>query len=524
MHMLRQTKLILYVLAVASLMPRLALAQLGGLPLPPVPVPPENPLTEEKRILGKILFWDEQLSSDNTVACGTCHKPGQGGADQRIGIYPGFDGVSPSQDDIQGSPGVVLVDAQHQPLNDPIFGFAVQVTDRASPSFFTGQYAREIFWDGRAASRFVDPQSGETIIPQGGALESQAMEPILSSVEMAHLGRTWNDVIAKLAAATPMALATDLPPDMVSVLLGGTQYPALFAAAFGDDQITAARIGMAIASYERTLVANQTPWDAFNSGDQNALTQNQRNGLDSFVDGGCVECHVRPFFSDHSFRNIGLRPVYEDLGRQAVTGNTEEAGRMKVPSLRNVGLKPTFMRTGQFTSLPQVLDFYLEANGQQHFEGNKDPAIDDLNIPPQLIGPLLDFLQNGLTDPRVAGESFPFDRPTLASEMAVTGTEDRRLPPISQNIRDLDIHPNPFNPRTLVSFELTHAADLSLQVCDLAGRLVRTLEAGRSYSAGRHQVDWNGTDAAGRSVASGVYILRVDDGQSQAMKRMTLLK
>ena len=46
--------------------------------LPPVPVPAENPITEPKRVLGKILFWDEQLSSDNTVACGTCHRPGQG--------------------------------------------------------------------------------------------------------------------------------------------------------------------------------------------------------------------------------------------------------------------------------------------------------------------------------------------------------------------------------------------------------------------------------------------------------------
>ena len=84
--------------------------------------------------------------------------------------------------------------------------------------------------------------------------------------------------------------------------------------------------------------------------------------------------------------------------------------------------------------------------------------------------------------------------------------------------------PNPFNPKTLVRFELGHPAELSLRVYDIAGRLVRTLEAGRPYGAGRHQVEWNGTDAAGRSVASGVYILRIDDGQSQAMNRMTLLK
>ena len=61
--------------------------------LPPVPFPAENPPTEEKRILGKILFWDEQLSSDDTVACGTCHQAGAGGSDPRLGTHPGPDGL-----------------------------------------------------------------------------------------------------------------------------------------------------------------------------------------------------------------------------------------------------------------------------------------------------------------------------------------------------------------------------------------------------------------------------------------------
>ncbi len=50
----------------------------------PPPESPENPITEQKSVLGKILFWDEQLSSDDTVACGTCHIPAAGGADPRL--------------------------------------------------------------------------------------------------------------------------------------------------------------------------------------------------------------------------------------------------------------------------------------------------------------------------------------------------------------------------------------------------------------------------------------------------------
>ena len=90
----------LAVLAVSSFIERAA-AQ----PLPPVPVPPQNPITEPKRVLGKILFWDEQLSSDDTIACGTCHLPVKGGGDDRVGTHPGPDGVFGNADDILGSPG-----------------------------------------------------------------------------------------------------------------------------------------------------------------------------------------------------------------------------------------------------------------------------------------------------------------------------------------------------------------------------------------------------------------------------------
>ena len=67
--------------------------------LPPVPVPAENPITEEKRVLGKILFWEEQLSSDNTVACGTCHIMAFAGSDPRPAINPGIDGTFGNADD-----------------------------------------------------------------------------------------------------------------------------------------------------------------------------------------------------------------------------------------------------------------------------------------------------------------------------------------------------------------------------------------------------------------------------------------
>lgn len=382
--------------------------------LPPVPVPPENPLTEPKRILGKILFWEEQLSSDNTTACGTCHLPASAGSDPRPATHPGFDETFLTADDVFGSPGVRRANTNNVHVEDPLFGFEVQVTSRSAPSFFGTLWAPETFWDGRAGGAFVDPQTGEVSIAAGGALESQALGPILSDVEMANEERTWDQVIAKLEAASPMALASDLPADVAAALDVAPDYPALFAAAFGDPAITAERIALAIASYERTLVAGQTPWDRFQAGDASALTPAQLAGWNFLQGSRCVTCHAPPLFTDDSFRNIGVRPPAEDTGRFGVTGVQADLGRFKVPTLRNVGLKPSFMHNGRFVSLQQVLDFYQGINGQQMFPQNLDPLVaGGIAVPRQLRGAVIDFLANGLTDPRVAAGLPPFDRPTL---------------------------------------------------------------------------------------------------------------
>src|SRR5262249_22701634 len=160
-----------------------------------------------KRVLGKMLFWDEQLSSDNTVACGTCHRPGAGGSDPRVARHPGVDGVFMTPDDIIGSPGIARADSFGNPVADPLFGFDVPVTRRAAPTWLLAPWSRELFWDGRATSQFTDPSGGGVLIASGGALESQSVAPIMNDAEMAYELRTWGDVTGKLASVTPLALA-----------------------------------------------------------------------------------------------------------------------------------------------------------------------------------------------------------------------------------------------------------------------------------------------------------------------------
>ncbi|MFN3244401.1 MAG: cytochrome-c peroxidase [Planctomycetota bacterium] len=389
----------------------------GGPPpaLPPVPVPAQNPITPAKAVLGKLLFWEEQLSSNNRVACGTCHRFEAGGGDLRRNLNPGVDGVQNTPDDIFASPGLRRSDDDNHYIPDPRFGFNNQVTDRQSQSFVTAAWFTDLFWDGRADTTFVDPDTGSVLIPQGGGLESQAVGPVLSSVEMAHDVRLWSQVTSKLATARPMVLASNLPADMAAAIANDATYPDLFLAAFGTPDITAARIGLALATYQRTLVPDQSPYDQFAAGNPAAMTQQQHQGFMVFTGPGrCVICHSGGLTADDQFHNLGLRPIAEDNGRQSVTNAPADAGRFKTPSLRNVGLRNSFMHNGQFTTLAQVVGFYNGGGGP--FPQNKDPQLIPLGLSPQQQANLVAFVSTALTDPRVAQGLPPFDRPTLYSE------------------------------------------------------------------------------------------------------------
>jgi len=382
--------------------------------LDPVFFPPENPFSEEKRVLGKILFWDEQLSSDNTMSCGTCHIPAAGGTDPIIANNPGIDGVQNTLDDIRGSFGVVKSDANDDYAVDATFNLMRQITGRSANSTINAAFANELFWDGRASSEFIDPETGATAIAFGGALESQVVGPPVSNVEMAHQSRDWSEITAKLATARPLALATNLTADQAAAIASNPTYGDLFTQAFGDPAITARRIAFAIATYERTLISDQTPWDSFMSGNNAALTPAQLQGWNIFNNSRCDICHTPPLFSDNMFRNIGVRPVEWDTGRQEVTGLFEDRGKFKTPGLRNAGLKRHFMHAGTFNSLNLAIRFYI---GGALFEDNVDPFLAAVNLPAGAVPPLEDFIANGLTDPRVANETFPFDRPTLRIEL-----------------------------------------------------------------------------------------------------------
>jgi len=384
--------------------------------------PEENPYRPEKALLGKILFWEEQLSSHDTHACGTCHHASAGGSDPRAALNAalgaGPNGTFGDADDARGSQGVVRCDSAGAPKPDPIYGLNVQVTARKAPSVLDALLFDELFWDGRAKGSFVDPVTGALAIRSGGALESQAAGPPVSSVEMSCEGYGWSAIESKLAAAVPLKLASQIPAAISEALREHPTYPSLFEWAYGTPEVTAQRILFAIATYERQLRSDQTPWDRFNAGDPGALTPDQQAGLALFnVKARCATCHVPPRFTDNEFHNIGAQSPDLDPGRSSISGDPADVGKMKTPSLRNVGLRAAggllHSGTGSGATLRSVLGVYRQG-GVYH--ENTAPEILPMNLPEFEFEQLLEFLQNGLTDPRAAAELPPFDRPRLGSE------------------------------------------------------------------------------------------------------------
>lgn len=413
-HSLRRALPVLCLLAGAAAPARALQSDLiGEWPVPPSPA--GNPPDGRVRLLGQLLFWEEQLSSDNTMACGTCHDFAQGGADPRATAQ------HPSTLS-QGSFGMRAQDVLRDYVDDAQFGTGRQLTPMTAPSVLTSGFFERLFWDRSGDDSFED-EAGNALIgfEQHAGLEAQAVLPVTSAVEMGHGGIQWADVTAKLAGTTPWRLAT-APPPAVQLYLGYT-YEVLFDWAFGTQtpNVTRERVAQALAAYQRTLVPNNAPIDA-----PAQLSPSEANGLALFTQRptknqfarSCSACHSASLFGGLELDGpLFAEPndnVFSDGLRHAIGLNDVQSANdgvpFRTPSLRNVGLRKRFMHDGRMSTLDEVLDFY-----------NGDPTHGDAKFgfaQPLSVSELADlkaFLL-ALTDPNVASNQPPFDRPTLYSE------------------------------------------------------------------------------------------------------------
>jgi cytochrome c peroxidase len=246
--------------------------------------------------------------------------------------------------------------ADERPLAVGVFG---RVGKRHSPTLINRGFGRTHFWDGRAAT-----------------LEAQVLQPIADPNEM---DLSLDDAIARLMA--------------------DDSYRTAFQEVF-ERPIASDDLGRALATYLRTIRSGDSPYDHFIDGAANALTPEQRRGLDIFRSRGCIVCHGEPTFTDEAFRNTGVawRPqdgatagAFQDDGRFAVSGLERDRGSFKTPTLREVARTAPYMHDGSLATLADVIDFYNQGGRANR---NLFPIVRPLGLSAEDKSALIKFLES----------------------------------------------------------------------------------------------------------------------------------
>lgn len=188
-------------------------------------------------------------------------------------------------------------------------------------------------------------------------------------------------------------------PALLTELGAIPEYRRRFAEVFPDG-VTPANTAKAIAAFERSLLTFRSPYDRYAAGDNHALTAEQRAGMRLFFSGrtGCSSCHVAPLFTDNAWHSLGVPqagPKAVDNGRAEVSRNPADTGAFKTLTLRNVELTRPYMHDGVFTTLDQVVAFYVGGGGAGP---HTSPLVKPLDLDAREQKALVAFLRS-LTDP-----------------------------------------------------------------------------------------------------------------------------
>jgi cytochrome c peroxidase len=217
-------------------------------------------------------------------------------------------------------------------------GIAGRKGSRRVPTIINRAYGKSFFWDGRTA-----------------ALEEQVLQPVLNPLEM------------------------DLKAEEIARRVG-LEPPA---------------VAKALASYVRTILAGDSAYDRYVAGDQTALTEEARSGLEVFrTKGNCISCHLGPNLTDEAFHNTGTAwngSAFSDPGRFEATHKQEDRGAFKTPTLREVANRPPYMHDGSLRTLEDVVEFY-DKGGRRN--PNLDSEIRPLNLTAEEKSQLLAFLHS----------------------------------------------------------------------------------------------------------------------------------
>ena len=283
--------------------------------LPEMTWPADNAYSVAKAELGRHLFYDMQLSLTGERSCGVCHDPLRGFTD-------GF---------------VVSI------------GLYQESVDRNALSLLNVGYRTQLSW----------------------------RDPELTSIETQNL--------IPLMGDDPVEMGID-EETLEARMRASEIYPVLFESAYGPDEVTFNNALKALGTFQRTIVGGNTSYDAWLDGDTWRLSATAQRGLDllNSPDFGCYRCHGGTFFESptdengvvtdtHSYANNGLYNLdgkgslpSKEQGLIETTGNADDMGKFRVPSLRGVLNSGPWMHDGSFLSVEDILDMY--ARGGRLFE------------------------------------------------------------------------------------------------------------------------------------------------------------
>jgi cytochrome c peroxidase len=298
---------------------------------PEIFIPADNPMTAQGVQLGRRLFYDPILSADSSQSCSSCHFPA-GGFTDNLAVSTGIDGIAGT---------------------------------RSAMSLLNIAYVKPLFWDGRIQK-----------------LEDQALLPVEDVIEM---HAKWPNVIERLK--------------------NNPNYPKLFREAFGISttcEITKELAAKAMAQFERILISSGESkfdkWkrDPFSVPDFDLeqdgyfIYFNKNSGTGSAQpDGQCFHCHNNEaLFTSNQFFNNGLDEApnlteFNDFGLGKVTGNINDNGKFRAPSLRNIAMTAPYMHDGRFKTLDEVINHYSD---HVKYAPNLGTFVDQLGFPPAFGG------------------------------------------------------------------------------------------------------------------------------------------
>jgi len=385
--------------------------------------------------LGQALAFDKILSGTRDISCMTCHLPAFAtGDDRSVSIGQGGTGLGPGR----SHPGAVFI-------------------PRNAPALFNMSAMRHLFWDGRvevdARGTFHTPAGAQltptmTRVFEFGPISALPMFPVTNRDEMRGYGG--NEL-----AAIPDTALDGIWAGIMNRLGAIPEYRGLFQAAYPGTKfsdITFAHASNAIAGFIiDQLTFNDTPWDRFLAGRDDALTSAQLDGAKTFLALKCSICHNGSTLSDEQFHNVAVAQVgpgegdgasrRDDFGRMRVTGSPDDRFRFRTTPLRNVELTGPYGHDGSVTSLRAFVEHYSESDKKllEYDPSQLEPALrstaldnaaailaqrdtllDGVLFSPEIADKLMQYI-TALTDPRARDLSrvvpvrvpsgLPIDRP-----------------------------------------------------------------------------------------------------------------